>query len=105
QWGDHKERDIPVSRWQFVKCTLAVAMLCGLMLSPRLWLSARSYPLVPVWDGLPTVPAPWDWLVLGVLLAALGAIVVAPRPRLAMLVFVILAGVWSLWDQTRWQPW
>jgi hypothetical protein len=94
-----------VSRWQFLKCTLAAAMLCGLMLSPRLWLSARSYPLVPVWDGLPTVPAPWDWLVLGVLVAALGAVVVAPRPRLAMLVFVILAGVWSLWDQTRWQPW
>jgi hypothetical protein len=94
-----------VSRWQFLKCTLAAAMLCGLMLSPRLWLSARSYPLVPVWDGLPTVPAPWDWLVLGVLVAALGAVVVAPRPRLAMLVFVLLAGAWSLWDQTRWQPW
>jgi len=88
-----------------LKYTLAAAMLCGLMLSPRLWLSARNYPLVPVWDGLPTVPAPWDWLVPGVLAAALGAVVVAPRPRLAMLVFVILAGVWSLWDQTRWQPW
>ena len=47
-----------MSRWQFLKCTLAAAMLCGLLLSPRLWLSARSYPLVPVWDGLPTVRRP-----------------------------------------------
>jgi hypothetical protein len=94
-----------VSRWQVLRYTLAAAMFCGLLLSPRLWLSSRSYPLAPVWDGLPTVPAPWDWLVLGVLVVALAAIVVAPRPRLAMLVFVVLAGAWSLWDQTRWQPW
>jgi hypothetical protein len=94
-----------VTRWHLLKYTLCAAMLCGLMLSPRLWLTARSYPLVPVWDGLPLVPSPWDWLVLGTLLAALGAVVGSRRPRLAMLVFVILAALWSLGDQTRWQPW
>jgi hypothetical protein len=94
-----------VSRWQILKYTLVAAMVSGLALSPRLWPSARTYPLVPVWDGLPTVPAPWDWLALAALLATLGAVAAAPRPRLAMLVFVLLAGLWSLWDQTRWQPW
>jgi hypothetical protein len=94
-----------MTRWHFLKNTLAAAMLCGLMLSPRLWLTARSYPHVPVWSGLPALPTPWDWLLLGVLLASLGAVVAASRPRLAMLVFVLLAGLWSLWDQTRWQPW
>ncbi len=91
--------------WQCVRYTLTVAMLCGLMLSPRLWLSERSYPLVPVWDGLPAVPAPWDQLVLGALVAALVGTAAAPRPRLAMLGFVILAALCSLGDQTRWQPW
>ena len=94
-----------MTRWNLLKNTLAAAMLCGLMLSPGLWLTVRSYPLVPVWDGLPRVPPPWDWLILGVLLAALGAVIAGRKPRLAMLVFVILAGLWSLWDQTRWQPW
>jgi hypothetical protein len=94
-----------VTRWNLVKYTLCAAMLCGFMLSPRLWLTERSYPHVPVWDRLPGLPTPWDWLFLGLLLGALGVIVGGKRPRLAILVFVTLAGLWSLWDQTRWQPW
>jgi hypothetical protein len=80
-------------------------MLCGFMLSPRLWLTTRNCPHTPVWDGLPDLPTPGDWLLLGLLLATLGAIVGSNRPRLALIVFVTLAGFWSLWDQTRWQPW
>ena len=102
---EHQERDNPLSRWKVLKYTLATAMLGGMLLSPRLWVSSRSYPLAPVWDGLPTVTAPWDRVVFGGLIAALVAVIVAPRPRLAMMIFVVLAMVWSLWDQTRWQPW
>jgi hypothetical protein len=98
-------RAVPVFRWQVLKITVAVAMLCGLMLSPRLWLTARTYPHTPVWYELPQLPTPLDWLLLGVLAAALGAIIVSPRPRPALLIFVGIAAIWSLWDQTRWQPW
>ncbi len=94
-----------MSRWHVLKITLAVAMLCGLMLSPRLWLTDRTYPQVPVWDALSPLPPPLDWLLLGGVVAALGAIGVAPRPRLALCVFVGIAALYSLWDQTRWQPW
>jgi DoxX len=94
-----------VTRWNLLKYTLCAAMLCGFMLSPKLWLTARNYPQVPVWDRLPDLPTPWDWLVLGLLLVTLGAIVGGNRPRLALLMFVALAAIWSLWDQTRWQPW
>jgi hypothetical protein len=94
-----------VTRWNLVKYTLCAAMLCGFMLSPKLWLTARTYPHMPVWDGLPGLPTPWDWLLFGLLLVALGTIVGGNRPRLVLLVFVTLAGLWSLWDQTRWQPW
>lgn len=84
---------------------LALALLCGLLLSPKLWLSTRSYPLTPVTDALPPIPAPLDALWFYALLLLLVAITVLPKPRLAMLVFVGLAGLLSLWDQSRWQPW
>lgn len=92
-------------RVYFLLWVLAAATLCGLLLSPNLWLSSRTYPLTPVWDRLPTIPHPWDWLWFGVLLALLGASVAAPRPSLPILAFLVLAGLLSLWDQTRWQPW
>ena len=96
---------VPVTRWNLLKFTLCAAMLCGFMLSPRLWLTARTYPHAPVWDALPALPTPWDWLLLGLLLVTLGIIIGRDRPRPALLAFVTLAGLWSLWDQTRWQPW
>ena len=76
--------------WQCLRYTLAVAMSCGLLLTPRLWLSGRSYLLVPVWEGLPNVPPPWDWIVLGALGAALAAIFATLRPRMAMLALVAI---------------
>ena len=94
-----------MTRWNLLKYALCAAMLCGFMLSPRLWLTARSYPHAPLWASLPGLPTPWDWLLLGLLLATLGVVVAANRPRPALLVFVTLAGLWSLWDQNRWQPW
>jgi hypothetical protein len=60
---------------------------------------------VPVWDGLPAVPPPWDRAVLGAALLLLGLTVALPRRHWPPLAFVVLAGGWSLWDQSRWQPW
>jgi hypothetical protein len=92
-------------RYELVKVTVAAAMAAGLLLSPRLWLTERHYPPVPVWDGLPTVPPPWDRGVFGAMLLLLGVATGVPRPRWPLLAFVAVAGLWSLWDQTRWQPW
>ncbi len=80
-------------------------MAAGLLLSPKLWLTDRHYPTVPVWAGLPDVPAAGGDLVLGALLALLALVAVLPRARWPALAFVAVAAGWSLWDQTRWQPW
>ncbi|MCI0460520.1 MAG: hypothetical protein L0Z62_26500 [Gemmataceae bacterium] len=93
------------TRLRLLQCAVAVAMLCGLLLSPKLWLNGRTYPLTPIWDGWPIVPPPWDWLVFGTLLALLVVLLLAPRPGRLILLFVGLAGLWALGDQTRWQPW
>ncbi len=79
-------------------------MAAGFALSPRLWLSTRAYPLVPVSSRLPPVPYPFDVVAFGVLCALL-AVVTLSASAPALLAFVLLAGAWSLWDQSRWQPW
>src|SRR5262249_49094756 len=89
-------------RVTFLLWVLATATLCGSLLSPNLWVSSRAYPLAPVWDGLPTIPHPWDWLWFGALLVLLAASAGLPRPSSAILSFVAAAGLLSLWDQTRW---
>lgn len=84
---------------------VAVGMLAGMLLSPKLWLSSRSYPLTPVVDSWPVVVAPYDEYWYLALLVLLVAIPLTPWQRLVVLVFVVLSGVLCLGDQTRWQPW
>jgi len=84
---------------------LAAALLGGFLLSPKLWLSSRSYPLSPVSDRLPPIPPPLDAIWFGALLLLLLAIAVLPRNRWLLVALLALAGALSLWDQSRWQPW
>lgn len=58
-------------RYHLVKAFVAAGMLAGLLLSPKLWLTERHYPHVPVWDGLPAVAPPWDAVVYGAMLVLL----------------------------------
>jgi hypothetical protein len=84
---------------------LAAALLSGLLLSWKLWITARSYPLTPVSDSLPVIYFPLDSIVFIALLLLLPMIMISPRPRRYILTFVALAALLSLWDQSRWQPW
>lgn len=93
------------SRLSLLKISLSLALLSGFFLSIRLWVVSRSYPLTPVSGWLPEVPplAAWVWFVS--LLLLLGATVVVRRPRGFIIAFIVLAGLLSLFDQSRWQPW
>ncbi|MEX1095631.1 MAG: MauE/DoxX family redox-associated membrane protein [Planctomycetales bacterium] len=95
----------PEARVFWLKVVIAGAMASGMLLSPKLWLSDRSYPLTPVSDLLPGIPSPGDRVWFGTLLALLVGVALLPRPRTLIVLFVLLAGLLSLWDQSRWQPW
>src|SRR5438067_735087 len=84
---------------------IAAAMGCSFLLSWKLWLSSRLFPLAPVSNYLPEIPYPIDYIWFLSLLALLAVISFLPRPRKLVLIFVCLAALLSLWDQTRWQPW
>jgi hypothetical protein len=92
-------------RLPLARAAIVLGTAAGLLLSPRLWLTDRYYPTVPVWDGMPDAPAAVGYGVFGGLLALLTLAALLPRSRWPLVAFVILAAGWFLWDQTRWQPW
>jgi len=53
---------------------------------------------------LPSIPTPVDVIWFCLLLGLLAAIIIVPS-RWLILIFLVLAGLLSLWDQMRWQPW
>ncbi len=95
------------TQWRTVLLTriLAAALFSGFLLSPKLWLSSRSYPLAPVSDQLPPIPPPLDAIWLGAMLLLLLAIAFLPRKRWLLVSLLVLASASGLWDQSRWQPW
>jgi hypothetical protein len=94
-----------VARLRWARLVTAVGLAAGLLLAPRLFLAARAYPRAPVLDGWPALPAPLDLVVLGALLAALGGVALAPRPRWWAAGATALALLLAVDDQSRWQPW
>lgn len=93
-------------RLRRLKIVLVAAIICGLAISRRLWLSSpRTYPTAPVSDALPDIPFPLDYLWLAAVAFLLAAVLFCERPRKFIVAFLIAAGLLCLWDQTRWQPW
>lgn len=89
----------------YVKGVIACAYLAGLLLSVKLWVSTRLYPLSPVLKIFPSIPFPFDYIYFCILLLLLIAIIFLPKPRAAIAVFAILLIILCLMDQSRWQPW
>jgi hypothetical protein len=88
-----------------LKIIIVGGLFAGMVLSPALWLSDRSYPATPVWPFSISIPVPLDHLVFAVILATLAAIAVVTRPAKLIGLFSLLAIGLALLDQSRWQPW
>jgi hypothetical protein len=88
-----------------MKIVLALALLAGILLSHKLWLTERFFPHTPLLSFLPQPPAPVDWIILGIVSLLLVLIVALPSPKKLIIIFCILFGAVLLLDQNRWQPW
>jgi len=93
------------TRARLLKIFLASGCFAGLLLSARLWLSARDYPLTPVSEKLPAVPQPLDYIPFISLLVLLILVAAAERPFKYAAGFLLVALFLCLSDQSRWQPW
>lgn len=101
----HKSWSSYASRVSLLRITLSLACLSGLLLSSKLWLSGRYYPLTPVTEKLPFISPPFDYILFIALLVLLVTIAIQTRPLKPVIAFLVLALFLCLSDQSRLQPW
>lgn len=89
-------------RFLYLRVAVATATFLGMAVSHKLWLSARAYPLTPVFPFLKPIPSPFDAILFGAALLALAASAITPR---LIPIFATLAVVLVVFDQSRLQPW
>ena len=90
-------------RTAWVRGTLLLATLLGLIASAPVWLNTRTFPLLPIASWFPILPPPWDKVLFGMMLAALVA--AAWFYRVAVIIFLITSLAAYCGDQNRGQPW
>jgi len=95
----------PLQRISYTRTAVVLGFAAGFLLSHRLWISTRAYPLVPVLHGLPAIRFPLDYICAGSLFLLLWAIAIASKPRAYIFSFAALLIFLALYDQSRWQPW
>lgn len=84
---------------------IAVACLLSMLLSYKLWLGDRVFPLTPAFDFLPVLHHPFDIILFCIAIFLLICITVIRNPQKYILSFLICALILALLDQNRWQPW
>ena len=49
----------------WLKWSIVAGLVAGLLLSAKLWVSTREYPMVPLLGFVPPLPYPLDYLLFG----------------------------------------
>ena len=90
-------------RTAWLRGTLLVACLLGLLASAPVWLNARGFPLLPIVSWFPMLPAPGDKFLFASLLLAL---LLAGWWYRAAVIYFLSASLFAFGqDQNRGQPW
>jgi hypothetical protein len=89
-------------RLLYLRVAVVAGAVLSMLLSHKLWLSTRDYPLTPVFPFLKPIPSPFDYVVFGTALVALAASAMTPR---LIPIFATLALVLAVCDQSRLQAW
>lgn len=88
-----------------VKAATALGFAAGMLISPRLWCGARTFPRTPVFGDATILPDLASQLIYYLMIGLLAVVAILPRPRWAIAAFLGCLGVMWLDDQQRWQPW
>ena len=91
------------SRSAWLRGALLIGCLLGMVISYRVWFTARAFPLLPIFNGFPILTPPLDNCLFGAMLAAL---VVAMWFYRTGVVFFLAASFFAYCqDENRGQPW
>lgn len=83
---------------------VAAMFIVTIIITWKLWVSDRSYPLAPSIDWLPQIPSPFDQALPVILIGALAAVAFVRDPRWPLRIMLGTALLMALFDLTRWQP-
>ena len=95
------------NRLATLRFALAAGLAAGLLLSPNLWVSTRSYPLTPLWGVVSPLSYPTDYALFGLFLALVAGVGVVRGRAVGWLAggTLALAAFFVLGDESRLQPW
>lgn len=88
-----------------VKITVVLSFLISLIISSKLWITERMYPLTPVIEKLPSLATPFDYGIFIFLLGLLISLFIIPKPQKIIWACVGVFSVLCIFDQSRLQPW
>ena len=89
----------PSKRIVYTKTAIVLGFAAGFLLSSRLWVSSRFYPLIPILHGLPRISFPLDYICFAGLFLLLVLVEVASKPRIYIYSFACLLLFLALLDQ------
>lgn len=93
-----------LTRFTLMKIILILVTISTFLLSPKLWFGNRLYPQIPLLLFLKPIPSPFDFFIYLVLLILLFVSLLKLSSRRYFIVFLIIAGCYTLFDQSRLQP-
>ena len=90
-------------RTAWLRGTLLLATLLGLLASAPVWLNTHTFPLLPIVSDFPILPVPFDKILF---LSLLVALVLAAWFHRAAVIYFLIASLFAYCeDQNRGQPW
>lgn len=94
-----------MARLFWLKACLAIGFIAGLLLTTKLWLADRTYPLTPVFQNLPQPSFPLDYIIYCALIFCLLFSVFSRHFKIYLFTSIGCVLLLTLLDQTRLQPW
>src|SRR4051812_16923402 len=91
-------------RLKLTRKSICFFFLAGILLSFKLWISNRFFPLAPVADIFSGLKSPFDLILISALLLVLLLGIIFSH-RLIYISILVLTVFLALQDQNRWQAW
>jgi hypothetical protein len=83
----------------------AIACLISMLLSFNIWMNERSFPTSPIFDFLPTIFHPIDYIIIVLVFITLILIAIVRNPQKLIVLFLVVGLILLVFDLNRWQPW
>jgi uncharacterized membrane protein YphA (DoxX/SURF4 family) len=94
-----------VKRIEYLKTITLIFLLIGIALSFKLWLSNRYFPLVPLFNFIPTIAPPFDSIFLFSFILSIIIKLFMPQIKVSKWIFWICTIILIITDINRIQPW